>query len=77
MVRGALLSIIWYNYLYKLDADFRRLNENKINIFTFRILHYNAAIEDYNGGEKMNLSALSLDQLKKLQDDIAIAIFNY
>ena len=25
----------------------------------------------------MNLSALSLDQLKKLQDDVAIAIFNY
>ena len=25
----------------------------------------------------MNLSALSLDQLKKLQGDVAIAIFNY
>jgi len=31
----------------------------------------------HNGNEKMDLNTLSLAQLKKLQDDVAVAIFNY
>ena len=50
----------------------------KEKYLTFYLYRFRAVIAfKHNGDEKMDLNVLSLVELKKLQDEVAVAIFNY
>ena len=72
-----MLGFIWYLYLYKQVSLFPWFWKF-FDLFDFLptevyLLNSRSGI----CGEQMNLNDFTLAELKKLQDDVAVAIFNY